>query len=411
MDDARDALTALLPDGADYARLRDGPFRRALRLHPHRGTPTNWGTLEPIPWSPAGRFHAAAIDPSSHLDYHTGVIWAQDAASQVPVLLLDPQPGEVIIDTCAAPGSKTTQIGLALGAAGVVVACDASDERRGVLAETLARQGVISAVVTPMRLEVMARRHPGAADAVLVDAPCSGHGPRKARQVVAMARRQAALLIDAATLVRPGGRLVYSTCTPHRAENEDVVLGFLAAHPGWVIEPVTLPGCDADLDGLGGVRLWPHRQGTEPFFACRLRAPGDVPAAGFAGILPEVHPLAEGLFPGLHIWRRGEVVLAATALAAAVALPADARGVLLGRVVPDGLRWEPWAVQAAIAAGAPALTISQAEACTLWAGGTLAAALPSRSWVRTEAGAPLGQLDASGTTLVLPARMRRHSLT
>ncbi|MCK6490823.1 MAG: RsmB/NOP family class I SAM-dependent RNA methyltransferase, partial [Planctomycetes bacterium] len=393
-DDARDLVPA--GDGTAWTARRDGPFRRAIRLHPRRGAPAGWGTLEAVPWSAAGRFHRDDLDPGGLLDYHGGLAYPQDAASQVPVLLLDPRPGEVVVDCCAAPGSKTTQIALALGDRGLVVACDPSAPRRALLAETLARQGATCALVTPMDPARLAERHPGAADAVLVDAPCSGHGAISPRQVARQALRQRAILAAAAALVRPGGRLVYSTCSPHPQEDEEVVADFLAAHPGWRCRPSALPGCDRDLAGLGALRLWPHRQGTEPFFAALLAAPGDAPAAGFPGQLPASHPAPAGEWAGLHLWLRGGVVLAASPEAAAAGLPSDARGLLLGRPAPDGLRWEPWAAQAAVARGAPAERIPRREALALWAGGALPAALAPHAFLATADGLPLGRLDGEG---------------
>ena len=119
-----------------------------------------------------------------------------------------------------------------------------------------------------MPVHVLAERDAGCADAVLVDAPCSGQSGRSARQLARMADRQGELLAVSSRLVRPGGRLVYSTCTPYREEDEAVVAAFLARHPGWTVVAAPQPGCDADLDRADGLRLWPQRQGTEPFFAC-----------------------------------------------------------------------------------------------------------------------------------------------
>jgi 16S rRNA C967 or C1407 C5-methylase (RsmB/RsmF family) len=339
MTDPLHDLAAAIPDGAAFLAALAGPFRRALRRHPRRGALHGWDALEPVPWNPDGFFHAADIDPASRLDYHTGLAWPQDAASQLPVRLLDPQPGDVVVDACAAPGSKSTQIGLALGADGVLVCCDAAPPRRRVLRETLARQGVLTGLVTPLPLERLAGKHPGAADAVLVDAPCSGHEPRSAKQVARMAQRQLSLLTNAAALVRPGGRLVYSTCTPYREENEAVVEAFLQRHPDWRVAATALPGVDADLHGLGACRLWPQRQGTEPFFACRLHAPGSAAANGFPGDAPP--PLSVD-FPaptGWRLWQSGALLLAGSAAVAAAGLPSEARGAT-SRVPPS--RWRAW---------------------------------------------------------------------
>jgi 16S rRNA C967 or C1407 C5-methylase (RsmB/RsmF family) len=407
-------LAQQLSDGNLLIPSLAGPFRRAVRVHPRRGRPQGWSQPVEIPWNPGSFFTGDDDDPSGLLDYHTGCVYPQDAASQVPALLLDARPGETVIDACAAPGSKSTQLGLALGDDGLLICLDASAPRRRVLAENLARQGIACALVTPMRLEALAERHPGCADAVLVDAPCSGHEPRSARQVARMAARQTGILAEAARLVRAGGRLVYSTCTPYREENEAVVVAFLAAHAGWRVEPVMLPGCDADLDGLGVLRLWPHRQRTEPFFACRLRAPGEGSAASLSGTMPEYSGTLASLLPAspLHCWRRGQTVFVGTRQVAACALPSEARGLVLGHGEGKTFRLDPWATQALVERGADAVTVSHAEAIRLWAGEILTLTAVAGALARTEAGAPLGQLASAdgGLRLVLPSRMRRANL-
>lgn len=419
-DDALAALAAQLPDGDTFLAGLGQPARRSVRVHPRRLLPGHepavLGTATPVPWSVAGRFTADDADPGSTLAYHTGAAYPQDAASQVPVILLNPQPGETIIDTCAAPGSKSTQIGLALqreGAHGpqddgLLVCCDASDQRRRILSENLARQGIASAVVTPLPLHRLADRAPGCADGVLVDAPCSGHERRSSRQVARMALRQIEVLTMSAALVRPGGRLVYSTCTPYEAENEGVVVTFCAANPEWSIEPVTsadVPGVDPDLHGRGAVRLWPQRQGSEPFFAVRLRRAGDEPATNvLTGNTPDLEPL-----PWLahsYAWRRGTTWFIGSPQAAACALPTEARGL----VIAHGDRLEPWGAQGLIERGAAAVTITHVDALRLWAGDELAIAQEGNAFVRTEDGMPLGQLTADGKRLALPSRMRRGSL-
>lgn len=387
---------------------RRAVFRRAIRVHPRRGRPCGWTTLDPVPWHADGFFTGDGDDPGGFLDYHTGCVYPQDAASQVPVRLLAPQTGETIIDTCAAPGSKSTQIGLALGDDGLVVCCDAATPRRRVLIENAARQGVACAVITPMPLEALAIKHPRCADAVLVDAPCSGHEERSPKQVARMALRQGGILAQAATLVRPGGRLVYSTCTAYRDENEGVITGFLARHPGWLVVPSTLPACDADQEGLGALRLSPERQGTEPFFACLLRAPGDAAISGsLTGRAPDPSSVLQPWLPSspLTAWRRGNAWFAATPQAACCALPSEARGILLGH--GDELKLEPWAAQALIERGAAAATITHADACRLWAGEPWADG-DGMALVKTDHGAPLGL--ASGGRLQMPSRLHRAGL-
>jgi len=415
MSSLRTAAPLPIADHPAFLTALPGPFARAIRVHPRRGAVTGWGTLTPVPWSASGFIHDADLDPGTRLDYHTGVAYPQDAASQTPVLMLAPQPGEVVVDACAAPGSKSSQIGLAMGDEGLLVCLDSSPDRRRILAENLARQGVVTAVVTPMPLDRLAQAHPAVADAVLVDAPCSGHEPRSERQLARMAQRQLAILTQAAALVRPGGRLVYSTCTPWPVENESVIRAFLASAKGWLVEPVTLPGTDTDLEGLGAIRLWPQRQGTEPFFACRLRAPGDDLASGsLVGRRPVDHcPPPDPAWLGLTTWRRGQLTFAASAAASACALPSEARGLILGRSSGDDphdrsapWRWDPWGAQATIARGANTHTLSHADACRLWAGEVLAE-VPD-GFLRSAAGAPLG--IAMHGRLLMPSRMCRTGL-
>ncbi len=423
-ESALDELARRLPDGEGFLAAVAGPFRRAIRVHPRRGRPSGWGGLTAIPWNPDGRFHAPDIDPGGRLDYHTGTAYPQDAASQLPAVLLAPVPGETIVDVCAAPGSKSTQIGLALGDRGLLICADASPPRRRVLVENLARQGVACALVTPMPVVTLAERHPACADGVLVDAPCSGHEPRSSRQVARMAQRQVALLALAARLARPGGRVVYSTCTPYAEEDEGVVAAFLASHEGWAIERMALDGCDPAFEDAGGWRLWPQRQGTEPFFACLLRAPGDSPATPIAGQAPATDATLSRWLPGspLRCWRRGNAVLSGTDEVAACALPADARGLLLGHGghhqhgghqhdEPGGderFGLEPWAAQALIERGAPALEVAHAQALELWSGRAVAG-LEAGVLLRTDAGAPLAQAGSQGR-LALPSRMFRDGL-
>jgi 16S rRNA C967 or C1407 C5-methylase (RsmB/RsmF family) len=416
-DDALSALASSLIDGEAFLAALGQPARRAVRLHPRRLRPGRetivLGANVPVPWSPSGRFTADDADPGATLAYHTGAAYPQDAASQVPVQLLAPQPGEILIDTCAAPGSKSTQIGLALQRAGrddgLLVCCDASDQRRRVLAENLARQGVASAVVTPLPVHRLAERSPGCADGVLVDAPCSGHERRSTRQVARMALRQGELLATAAALVRRGGRLVYSTCTPYEAENEGVIATFCANHREWSIEAVQvgtdLPGVDPDLHHGGAVRLWPQRQRSEPFFAVRLRRAGDEPASRMlTGNAPDLESLP--WLPGSYAWKRGTTWFIGSPQAAACALPTEARGL----VVAHGERLETWGAQGLIERGALTVSVSHAQALALWAGDELAEALPGNSLVSTEDGMPLGQMTADGRRLSMPSRMRRGGL-
>jgi hypothetical protein len=220
-----------------------------------------------------------------------------------------------------------------------------------------------------------------------------------------MAERQGELLRQAARLVRPGGRLVYSTCTAYDGENEGVIAAFLAAEAEWQVAPRTLPGTSPDHAGLGGIRLSPADQGTEPFFAILLVRAGAAPTSGgLLGIPPELAVLP--WLAATHAWQRGGTWFIGSPAAAACALPTEARGL----IVAHGDRLEPWGAQALIDRGAPAVAVTHAIAVDLWAGGDLGEALPAAALVATVDGLPLGQLSADGRRLALPSRLRRPRL-
>lgn len=214
--------------------------------------------------------------------YGEGGWWVQDLAASLPARLLGKGGGRRVLDLCAAPGGKTMQ----LAAAGWdVVAVDASAKRLGRLSDNLDRTGLTAQVVQG---DVRVWEPETPADAILLDAPCSATGIFRrhpdvlhrveARQIADMAELQAALLDRAAHWLRPGGMLVYATCSLERAEGEERIAAFLANHPGWAVAPVlanelpggiipdpsgfvrTLPGMLADVGGLDG------------FFVARLRA-------------------------------------------------------------------------------------------------------------------------------------------
>lgn len=212
--------------------------------------------------------------------YAEGAWWVQDAAAALPARLLKPQPGERIADLCAAPGGKTAQLAAA-GAA--VTALDRSPARLRRLSENLGRLGLEARVVAADLLEWTDEPF----DAVLLDAPCSATGTIRRHPEIAwtkteadlarLAALQTRLLDKAATLVRPGGRLVYCTCSLEPEEGEEQVRAFLERHPGFRRLPVTpgeVGGVEGLIDASGDLRTLPGLQGplggTDGFFAARL---------------------------------------------------------------------------------------------------------------------------------------------
>lgn len=212
--------------------------------------------------------------------YEAGWWSVQDASAQLVGLLLDPQPGETVLDVCAAPGGKATQIAEIVGESGQVVACDRAPSRLKKITANARRLGLGNLQTHVGDSTDLARFH-RQFDRVLVDAPCSGlgtlhrHADARWRQtpesMASLAELQSALLDEAARCVKPGGRLVYATCTLHPAENEAVIEQFCQAHPAWRIQPPD-PGFGQGLEVApeGWVRVWPHRQNMDGFFMVKL---------------------------------------------------------------------------------------------------------------------------------------------
>jgi len=218
-----------------------------------------------------------------HPLFLAGAFEVQDEGSQLLGYLLEPKRGEMVVDFCAGAGGKTLLLGALMKNAGRLYAYDVSDKRLARLKPRLARSGLSN--VHPARIEherdTKIKRLAGKVDRVLVDAPCSGLGTLrrnpdlKWRQdeasVAELALKQAAILEAAARLVRPGGRVVYATCSLLAAENEAIVEAFLAAHPEFSLTPASgvLARHGVVLEG-DFLRLLPHRHHTDGFFAAVL---------------------------------------------------------------------------------------------------------------------------------------------
>ncbi len=256
------------------------PRAVALRFNPLKGpAPSLPFVTGPVPWEPMGYYYDPEARPGLHVYHEAGVYYLQEASAMSSVALLDPQPGERVCDLCAAPGGKSTQIAGRMLGQGLLLCNEVSPKRAKILSRNIERMGVANALVTNESPAMLAQRLPGFFDRVLVDAPCSGEGMfRKEEAAVTdwspelvemCARRQAEILNSAAQLVRPGGRLVYSTCTFSPQEDEDAVAAFLARHPDFVPEPQDAPWfCPAPN---AGYRIWPHRLRGEGHFAAVLR--------------------------------------------------------------------------------------------------------------------------------------------
>ena len=272
--------------GAEYPAFLESlerPRAVALRYNPLKGdAPAMDFAGDPVPWEPNGFYYDPTARPGLHPYHEAGVYYLQEASAMAPVALLDPQPGERICDLCAAPGGKTTQIAGRMLGEGFLLCNEINPKRAKILSRNIERMGVANALVTNEHPQHLADRFPGFFDRVLIDAPCSGEGMfRKeeaavtdwSRETVEMcARRQVEILHSGADLVRPGGRLVYSTCTFAPEEDEWAVEAFLESHPEFTLEAVENPWFDCVTPGM--YRMWPHKLLGEGHFAAVLRKSG-----------------------------------------------------------------------------------------------------------------------------------------
>ena len=268
----------------DFLQSLERPRAVALRFNPLKGeAPVMPFVGENVPWEPRGFYYDPEARPGLHVYHEAGVYYLQEASAMAPVALLDPMPGEKVCDLCAAPGGKTTQIAGRMGGEGFLLCNEINPKRAKILSRNIERMAVSNALVTNEHPERLADRFPGFFDKVLVDAPCSGEGMfRKeeaavtdwSQETVEMcARRQAEILSSAAKMVRPGGRLVYSTCTFAPEEDEGAVAAFLEAHPEFSPEIIDAPWFVPVENG--GHRLWPHKLLGEGHFAAVLRKSGE----------------------------------------------------------------------------------------------------------------------------------------
>jgi len=234
-------------------------------------------TVEGVPSALRLTSHVGAV---TQLPGYDQGWWAvQDSSAQLVSYLLDPQPGEVIIDACAAPGGKSLHIAELMQDEGTVWSCDRTPSRTKKIQQNIDRLG--STIVRPIMTD--SRNQPtfvGQGDRVLLDVPCSGlgtlnrHADARWRQtpdsVESLVVLQSEILTHASTWVKPGGVLVYATCTLHPAENEAQIENFLSRNPEWAIEAPP-PSFQIAPTEAGWIKVWPHLQHMDGFFMVKLR--------------------------------------------------------------------------------------------------------------------------------------------
>lgn len=273
-----------------------GKRYRALRLNPlktriQEGKEKLPFTLSPVPWTKNGFYYEEEEQPGKHPYHEAGLYYIQEPSAMAPVPCLmeeaampeqqeEPATPGRVLDLCAAPGGKSTQIAEYMRGRGMLITNEIHPQRAKILSENIERMGISNAIVLNETPESLSKRFIAFFDRILVDAPCSGEGMFRKNDnageewseenVALCAERQDGILDCAATMLKPGGRLVYSTCTFAPAEDEGSVSRFLETHPDFCLEKEE--------------RLMPHKiKGEGHFLAVLHREGGQLSSAATAG--------------------------------------------------------------------------------------------------------------------------------
>lgn len=252
--------------------------------------------LKSIPWVKEGYFYQQEDRPGKHPYHEAGVYYIQEPSAMSVGVFVEASPGEKVLDLCAAPGGKSTHVASQLGQEGLLIANEIYPQRAKILSQNIERMGIKNAIVLNESPDKLAKHFPLYFDRIVVDAPCSGEGMFRKDEVAQeewslenveiCANRQQGILEEAAKMLKPGGRIVYSTCTFAPEENEQAISTFIMNHDEFEIEEVTAyagfkPGrrewTGNDVDGIEKTyRLWPHHIQGEGHYVAVLRKKQDL---------------------------------------------------------------------------------------------------------------------------------------
>ncbi len=293
---------------------------RSMRMNPLKKRRAGGGgpdlkdqfSLKPVPWCVNG-FYYGDSHPGKHPLHEAGVWYIQEASAMAPPLFMDLKPGLRVLDLCASPGGKSTEIAALMEGRGFLLSNEIIRDRALVLSLNIERMGIKNTLVTNETPERLSACFEGFFDRILVDAPCSGEGmfrkdPKAADEwstdnVRMCAERQRMILGEAVKMLSPGGLLVYSTCTFSREEDEETASSFLNENEDiFVLDPESLKRipegfekteivCDDPSRGGCGIRIWPHKAGGEGHFFAVFKRTGDigsnrVRSAGSGALIP-----------------------------------------------------------------------------------------------------------------------------
>ena len=283
--------------GAEYEEFLasyDRPRNFGLRVNVGKISPEEFQKLapfhlQPVPWTENGFYYTLEEDnsvlPARHPFYYAGLYYLQEPSAMTPAAMLKVTPGEKVLDLCAAPGGKATDLGARLHGKGLLVANDISASRAKALLKNIEVFGISNAFVTNETPAHLAGQFPEFFDKILVDAPCSGEGMfRKdpavakawdAEKPFACAKQQKEIITQAANMLAPGGQMLYSTCTFSPEENEQVIAYLLDSREDMeVLELPQVEGFSRGIHLSRCVRIWPHKMNGEGHFLALLQKKG-----------------------------------------------------------------------------------------------------------------------------------------
>lgn len=251
--------------------------------------------LEPVPWTTDGFYYREGESPGRHPYYHAGLYYIQEPSAMLPGQIINAQPGEKILDLCAAPGGKTVQIAAGMKGQGILIANDISADRVKALVKNIELCGVRNAIVTNETPEKLAGKFAGYFDKILVDAPCSGEGMFRKDEEAARSwgrfkcekcsQMQWDILEHVDRMLKPGGYIVYSTCTFAPEEDELMISRFLEDNKNYeLIDIPKVGGVDSGRPQWGNgdenlrktARLWPHKLNGEGHFVALIKKQGEM---------------------------------------------------------------------------------------------------------------------------------------
>lgn len=302
-----DRMRELLGDEFDaFLSSYNDRYKTGLRVNRLKLTSEDFEAIspcpiKPVPWTTNGFYYDGDNQPAKHPYYHAGLYYIQEPSAMLPAELLQIEPGDKVLDVCAAPGGKSTELAAKLGGTGVMVSNDISNSRAKALLKNIELFGIKNAVVISEDPANLVKYFPGYFDKILVDAPCSGEGMfRKDPTIIKNWEQlgveyynnlQKNIILYAADMLKPGGYMVYSTCTFSPEENEATIRYLLENREGFSVEPVKrVEGLgygqpewiDSDDEQLRNcIRVWPHKVEGEGHFTVLLKKSADVESTSY----------------------------------------------------------------------------------------------------------------------------------